>query len=405
MKKLEWKYIKFVFKVGCIVFTLVLLAKWLERYFLDEDMTIIENREYFMHEEDIFPVMSLCFKQTFDDKIFKTFGYNFQGSKYEKYLNGDYFDKNMNNIPYDRVTTNISDYIISYDVYFKNGSSDLDTKANLAWKPPYVSYSWKSWHDFVKCFSFELTDKNVHHILIHLRRDIFPKQIRPQSGGFAVLFHYPNQILASIHSITRQWSSRKKRSNYWMDFNIRTMNVVVRRYKQSSNNCIENWKNYDNVVLEQLIEAVGCKAPYQNPERTWPTCESEEKMKKVQFPIEIGPGFTRPCREIENIDYQTLDSDFTHARQLEGNKQGKEWRTFFGVVWRFLNTRFVSTISKKALDLESLIGYMGGYIGMFTGFALAQIPEILISTVVFAKKLFKFRVSQSPNENEVLPTS
>ena len=124
-------------------------------------------------------------------------------------------------------------------------------------------------------------------------------------------------------------------------------------------------------------------------------------MNKVQFPIETGS--TRPCREIENIDYQSLDSEaLTHDRHV-AKLQGKDWTEWFCVVWRYLNTRFVTTISKKEVDFQSVIGYIGGFIGRFTGLALAQIPEILLSTFDFAKQLIKPKISQT--SNDIPPTS
>ena len=382
--------VKFLFKIGCMIFTIILVTQWMERYFLDEDMTIIENRSYYMDDSDLFPVMSLCFKQVFHDKLFEKFGPNITGSKYEEYLKGEFFDEIMNTIDYDSVTTNISDYVIAMDAYFQNGTSVEDTLSNVAWKPPYHSYSWQSWKDHVKCFSFELTDKNIHIVRIFILRDIFPNRIRPQYAGFTVMFHYPNQLSTSIHSITRQWVSRNELSNYWMDFNIRGMNVVVRRYKKKYNNCLQNWQNYDNVVIEQLIKSVGCKAPYQKTKDYWPICKSKQKMKKVQFPIETVSGFNRPCREIENINYQTLDSETESEERHVVKLQGKEWTKWFCVVWRYLNFRFIKTIAKKEIDIQSLVGYVGGYIGMFTGLALAQIPELLTTTFFFGKRLLKW---------------
>ena len=376
----DWNTIVQIFKLVCTLFTIILVAKWVDTYCLDEDMTVIENSSYYDDDTDVFPVMSLCFVQRFKDKQFERFGRNIKGSNYEKYLYGEYFDKNMTYIDYDSVSTNISDYMISSDIYYRNGDSPhLDTLSNLPWKPPYESYSWNCWEKFLKCFAFEVTDKNIHKIKIYLRRDIFPNQIRPQNGGFAVMFHYPNQILASIHTVTRQWPRREKTSNYWMDFNIKGMNVVVRRYKERLQNCIPDWKNYDSTVLDRHIEAVGCKAPYQRTSRHWPICNDERKMKNAQFPIEQGS--IRPCREIEWIDYQTFDSDA--KTDLEDrhiiNLQGKDRKQWFCIVLRYLNNRFDKTISKRKVDFQSLVGYIGGYIGMFTGLALAQIPEMLLS--------------------------
>ena len=38
---------------------------------------------------------------------------------------------------------------------------------------------------------------------------------------------------------------------------------------------------------------------------------------------------------------------------------------------------------EQEVDFQSLIGYVGGYVGLIMGFAIAQIPEIIKTTVSF----------------------
>ena len=64
---IDWNIINAVFKIACTIFTVILVVDWIDRYFMNEDMTIIESSSYYQKESDVFPVMSLCFKQTFSD--------------------------------------------------------------------------------------------------------------------------------------------------------------------------------------------------------------------------------------------------------------------------------------------------------------------------------------------------
>ena len=40
----------------------------------------------------------------------------------------------------------------------------------------------------------------------------------------------------------------------------------------------------------------------------------------------------------------------------------------------------------RAIDIEQLVGSIGGYIGLCLGFSIAQIPELIIYIVISAKK-------------------
>ena len=110
----------------------------------------------------------------------------------------------------------------------------------------------------------------------------------------------------------------------------------------------------------------------------------------------------RPCRKRESIDYQIGDSDAS-SYSTENLKQflkfpKKHWNNWFSIVFRILNPRFKLTIQKKEVDFQSLVGYVGGYIGLFMGFALAQIPEIILTTMSHVKRLF------SGDNLKVIPT-
>ena len=83
--------------------------------------------------------------------------------------------------------------------------------------------------------------------------------------------------------------------------------------------------------------------------------------------------------------------------------QGKKWDKWFCVVWRFLNNRFVKTVSKRKIDIQSLVGYIGGYIGICTGLALAQVPEILITIAVCTKRFWKNLNKKQPADETHSP--
>ena len=65
--------------------------------------------------------------------------------------------------------------------------------------------------------------------------------------------------------------------------------------------------------------------------------------------------------------------------------------------------RFKVILQKKEVDFQTLIGYVGGYIGIFTGFALAQIPDMIFSAVHFGK--WWYLSSQNRNKNIQIQTS
>ena len=70
------------------------------------------------------------------------------------------------------------------------------------------------------------------------------------------------------------------------------------------------------------------------------------------------------------------------------------------------------TVSKRKIDIQSLIGYVGGYIGICTGIALAQLPEILAKFAICTKefleelnrKITQFRIHGAIKGDKVIVT-
>ena len=225
--------LKYTIKTVCVFLALVLVGTWLYRYNLDEDSTVIEERSYFDNQDDVFPVMSICFKQTFQEFHPKEHGTNLTALDYHKFLIGESYHPSMKEIDYHSVSTNISDFVLEYDVEYRNGTYLYGSSTNPASKPPYYTSSWISWgRSIVKCFGLEVNDKDVYVVRMYVKREIFPNLSRDSNGGFAILFHYPNQFSASFKTLRRQWPDRDASHNHYMSFNLKGMFVNIQRYKR-----------------------------------------------------------------------------------------------------------------------------------------------------------------------------
>ena len=60
-----------------------------------------------------------------------------------------------------------------------------------------------------------------------------------------------------------------------------------------------------------------------------------------------------------------------------------------GTFWiqiNFHQTEFTEKIYSRAYSLDDLIGTCGGYIGMFLGYAIIQLPQLIESTFQILKQ-------------------
>ena len=81
-----WSLGKYLFKTLCALATLGLLSMGLYQYILDHDKSVVHTRSFFETQDDVLPVMSMCFEQLFEDPSFKNFRANTTGDIYKNFL-------------------------------------------------------------------------------------------------------------------------------------------------------------------------------------------------------------------------------------------------------------------------------------------------------------------------------
>ena len=117
--------------------------------------------------------------------------------------------------------------------------------------------------------------------------------------------------------------------------------------------------SYDKHHLASHLEKIGCKAPYQRTERNFSICSSKENMKQavmdVSRPMESSEFLTTPCTFMEDIRYTFDETDVDWS--------GSDW---FRISIRLPDT-FMEIVQVRAVDIQTVIGNAGGYVGLFLG--------------------------------------
>ena len=117
-------------------------------------------------------------------------------------------------------------------------------------------------------------------------------------------------------------------------------------------------------------------------------------MKKVHVPLNNNNfAWYPPCREIETISYQHTEAD-----DNRWNKEG-DWLL---ISYRLVHTRFKKIVQKKDISFNSLIGNAGGYVGLFLGFALLQLPEMVFAAFIYIKELILQGINQNREKKETV---
>ena len=87
---------------------------------------------------------------------------------------------------------------------------------------------------------------------------------------------------------------------------------------------------------------------------------------------------TPPCTTIQKVMYSYQELDYVEYFINEWLNISNPYETQqFKVAIEFEDSSFMKIEHVRAFDIESLIGNSGGYLGLFTGYALLQIPSLV----------------------------
>jgi hypothetical protein len=341
-------------------------------------------------------------------------------------LKGEFWDEEMNIVDFDSVTVNLDDYIegigISsaknqtvYHHCSKNFNDILrrlmgykcseETKNNTT---NLFILSFKNHQS--KCFSFDIPfDKNniVLKLRILIKTSIFPEINKPKKDvqtdeNFGIFLHYPHQFFRSpIRKLYHK--SQKGSALNSINFVINNMEVFRRRNKQKQP-CNDDMKE-DTRILESIVGSIGCRPPHWKATKKAKKCTNHNQMRAYNLPLmnwiprvpylNFLEHLHPPCSTIIGITHEYSETQWKRE-EFEGVKE--ENLDFFEVNINFPNPTYKEITQLMAYNEENFVGNVGGYIGMFLGVSLLQIPE-LINLVYKKTRSTKEEVSKAIRSN------
>ena len=129
---------------------------------------------------------------------------------------------------------------------------------------------------------------------------------------------------------------------------------ILRRRNKNSDPCFIDSMQLDDEILKRHHDVVGCSPPYHRSGKS--VCRTNAEIENSVYEIrELGTKYyPAPCEEMSNIAFK--------ANYL----QGSDWME--SLIFHFEYPRKTKIIHQmRSVDLHSLIGNIGGYIGLFLG--------------------------------------
>ena len=115
------KMFMYCFTLFCALLTVSFVVYWCYQFTLNEDLSVVQYKEFQEKDDKIFPTVSLCLGNPFLKE--KLDDYDVDETTYLAFLEGSTYSNKMLNINFSHVTIDIKDYIKGYNLRFKNDTS------------------------------------------------------------------------------------------------------------------------------------------------------------------------------------------------------------------------------------------------------------------------------------------
>ena len=341
------------FHIICFAGVCFMIGYWWYKYHVeDKDIGVVDYADIERAEEIEYPSGTLCLKDPFILEKLRQYNSSIDQKSYLRYLKGDLYEEHYEKIDFDKVTFNLHDFFLNSYESWKNESSWRSSSLQIKHVGVFSGFAFEK---FLKCFWIEYRIEKHRYIDglyvdYDFRADINDQErchkLRPKLF-FKV--HYPNQFFLG-ENLMKSNPCTHTGVYYWID----ELEILKRRNGRHRA-CLENSHSFDDMVLEKHMSGKRCRPPYLTSYTFLPVCNTSEEIKQFRLDYEVlsATHVPKSCQRISKMT-TTIDSEQQNWKQ--------EWT--FTIEYPD-EVRIIT--QDKQIDIHSLIGNIGGYIGLLLG--------------------------------------
>lgn len=372
------KSFKLTFTLSCVTIVIIMVGYWFCKYaIIDKSINVVDYVPMKETEGIKLPVASLCFDNPFLKQKFSDLDHTVNETSYLEYLNGHVQGKEFEKIAYRKVSLNIGHYFIGGKELWINETEYRDISLSVG---HIASFNGFYYPNFMKCFSINISNEKQSHIkelIIMYNKDLLMNDwsnSKWHKDKHRYSVHYPGQFL--IGELNSGISMKDP-----LKIIIKEIEILQRRNERNKK-CIEHSNSYDKRVVNKYIFDKGWRLAYLNGEEQTQLCRQMKMLKESRFQyatmrsIDIVPD----CQVVSKLE------ESQKVWVLTGIVLEKEKLNSTLIIQMIYPDKIKIITSTKEIDIHTLIGNIGGYLGLFLG-------NILFNTLNFnfISTLFHFK--------------
>ena len=231
--------------------------------------------------------------------------------------------------------------------------------------------------------------KKVYERLIFLNKEVNKKSL----SDIFLYVHHPGQFhrrkiqALRVNVFAGQNTVYQYNRNY--DIEIITTDIFRKRTDANEKCNDEIDSNDDRYWIKGAVEILKCippfwKAFYGWQNSTFSTCKTPEQFQKVTRVLqrsEEEAGYTQPCAE---MSVGVVKNEFEDNLIISGKDQNKDSRKDMGeliINVKYPKSTYHEILNRREITFDSFWSSTGGFVGMFLGYSVMQVPQIIFVVV------------------------
>lgn len=404
---------KLIFQSCCFLMAIYWTALFSSNYSENSDDISITIKEFNHDFEDKYPTFSICIKGTDihwfqGHEIFMAYGFN--ASKYESMLKGevamkyeyDYASKLYKKKPvyvnhgidvkFNRFHLQISELLsdlkftsenvaqIDEKLVENSSNTTIESNIHLTYQSP----------DAI-CFTRNSSDP-IKSIRIQDLVTFDSSNLRSRENKHVemqIFTHYPGQLISSFDkpkyksSLSYLLSSLKQPGSTYnvLDFKVSQCRMLRKR-EDSNVPCNKKIRNHDHFIMQRIINRLGCIPPYWRNiiavTHQINECTGAEKLKEAyRYLSNFKKILNEEDHSCDEILLQSIDSINYRPTPMPQD---------ISMAFYYTEKIYEEIRYTRAMGFESWLSNVGGFVGIFLGYSIMQIPDILFHIL---KSLFQ----------------
>ena len=392
------KKAKSLYHFICLVSTFGLFCYCVWKFIQDKSNALVDFRSFHNEKKDIYPSFTICFQSPVEipgslkggtygiynvSKLKKLHGIDDLKS-YVDFLGGKFWNEPISVVNYDDVTINLEDYVDAVGISLNT----VNSAAEYVWHKHGVQYFNTSnrpkisfpffnslRHSMQKCFTIDFTPEIFAEIqgqkisLLTLLTTNLPFF----DGYLRYYIHYPGQLMRAVH-LDMEFGESGIRSGHLDSKYLWVHNIeVIRRRDTFNTPCNKNSYKDEELITTTMLDQTKCKPPHW-VDVDLPTCNDSISIMtfniNTDFPdTNFLEPTLKPCDQVQTATF-TIQEVARAKQDSNLNSSASLGIAFNSPVYREIQ-------HTQDFNLESLVGNIGGYIGLFLGFAFWQLPDAI----------------------------